>query len=415
MMGRHLGLVPVAALCLGSCVDASVHEAGTSQGAAPDGQVGAGAATASAGATALPATGVGGHGATGSSGGSPPSAPWFGDPSRPPASGASWIYLVGRQLFVGKRLPDGSFEAPAPYRMKCVGWSPTGIGQRNTAGYTLLYTEHAARDAPLIAGLSANTLKTYSTLEPNEQGRTILDRLYERGVMVVMNVMPSKWDASSGAYLKSVEYFRGHPAILMWQLGNELNYNKLYGAASLAEAVALVAEAVAQVHATDPDHPVSVSWGNAPAKADLSHLGAVDIWSLNLYPHLAMSARLTSWLSLSDKPMFVGEYGADAYNSKLGAEDQPSQSMATLDLTQQIHAHASASDPGAPALGGCVFNLTDEWWKGSGSDTAHDTGGFDNSGVYPDGVANEEWWGLLSVEREPRQAYIELARLFEGL
>jgi hypothetical protein len=202
---------------------------------------------------------------------------------------------------------------------------------------------------------------------------------------------------------------------LMWQLGNELNYNKLYGAATLSEAVTIVSQAIDQVHAADPDHPVSVSWGNAPSKVELSHLAAADIWSLNLYPHLAMAPRLTSWLGSSSKPMLVGEYGADAYNEKLGREDQESQATATLDLTEQIHAHASAADPTAAALGGCVFNLTDEWWKGAGSDSAHDTGGFDNSGVYPDGVANEEWWGLLTVEREPRQAYGRLQALFSQL
>jgi hypothetical protein len=294
-----------------------------------------------------------------------------------------------------------------------VGWSPTGIGERNTSGYTSFYSEYAAQDVPLIAGVAANTVKTYSPFEANEKGRAILDLLYESGLMVVMNVMPSKWDADNQAYLQVVDYFRGHPAILMWQLGNELNYNKLYSTATLDQAVTLVAQAVDAIHAADPDHPVSVSWGNAPSAAEMAKLQAVDVWSLNLYPSLEMTPRLTSWSAASSKPMFVGEYGADAYNTKLAAEDQDSQATATTRLTQQIRAQTNLTDPKLPALGGCVFNLTDEWWKIAGTASTHDPGGFDNSGVYPDGVADEEWWGILTVEREPRKAYAALKALYQ--
>lgn len=360
----------------------------------------------------------GGGGAPGNVAGMPSPAGGGGDvtpPGSPPPGNASWIYLRGRQLFVGRRLADGSLATPAPYRLKCVGWSPTGIGERNTAGYTPFYSEYAAQDVPLIAGVSANTVKTYSPFETNEKGRAILDQLYASGVMVVMNVMPSKWDADNQAYLDVVNYFRDHPAILMWQLGNELNYNKLYSTATLDQAVTLVAQALDAVHAADPNHPVSVSWGNAPSGAQLAKLQAVDVWSLNLYPSLEMTPRLTSWAATTGKPMFVGEYGADAYNSKTAAEDQPSQATATTRLTEQIQSQMNAVDPNLAALGGCIFNLTDEWWKGMGSDTAHDPGGFDNSGVYPDGVANEEWWGIATVQRQPRQAYAALKAIYSAL
>jgi hypothetical protein len=396
--------LPAALLALGACVGANADHAaagGAATGLVPNGPALSGSASSTGGASDV----VGGG----------PTPVAAGASGEPPRSGASWVYTQGRQLWVGRRQAGGELAAPAPYRLKCVGWSPTGIGERNTAGYTPFYTEYAAQDLPLIAGVSANTVKTYSPFEPSEKGWAILDQLYASGVMVVMNVMPSKWEAENGTYLRVVEYFRAHPAILMWQLGNELNYNKLYSSLTLDQAVNLVVEATQAIHAADPDHPVSVSWGNAPSGMELAKMQAVDVWSLNLYPHLAMQPRLTSWTGASNKPMFVGEYGADAYNTKIDAEDQPSQSTATTDLTQQIQSQANAGDARLPVLGGCVFNLTDEWWKGKGTDTAHDTGGFEISGVYPDGVANEEWWGLLTIERQPRQAYTALKSLYSAL
>jgi hypothetical protein len=66
-------------------------------------------------------------------------------------------------------------------------------------------------------------------------------------------------------------------------------------------------------------------------------------------------------------------------------------------------------------LGGCIFELADEWSKASGagtSPTTHDVGGFANTGVYPDGIANEEWWGLVTVDRKTRKAYDALGALY---
>ncbi len=54
--------------------------------------------------------------------------------------------------------------------------------------------------------------------------------------------------------------------------------------------------------------------------------------------------------------------------------------------------------------------MSDEWWK-SGNANSHDNGGM-NGAVYPDNFANEEWWGLTTVQRQPRQAYTALATIY---
>lgn len=335
-------------------------------------------------------------------------------PNQPPTSSASWVYVDGYRLMVGRPRNDGSLSTPTPFAMKGVGWSPMPVGEANTSGYSLQYTAFGRQDVPLMASLGANTIKTYSPFELNQNGVALLDRIHASGMMVVMTVMPSYWDAQNEAYLATVRYFKHHPAILMWLVGNELNYNKLYNSAlSLDHAVDYVRRAIDEIHAADGEHPVAVSWGNAPDPRSYATLRAADVWSLNLYPYLSMTERFDAWAAMSPKPMFVGEYGADAYDATSGAEDQAKQAYATQVLTEQIQAAASAANPARPVIGGCIFEFADEWFKAPKSSPAsQEPGGFTNSGVYPDGVANEEWWGLVTVDRVPRQAYETLKQLY---
>ena len=54
----------------------------------------------------------------------------------------------------------------------------------------------------------------------------------------------------------------------------------------------------------------------------------------------------------------------------------------------------------------------DEWWKyGSGSPSVHDTAASWQNGTYPDPDIQEEWWGLVRLDRTPREAYYAYADL----
>ncbi|CAE7655923.1 GUSB [Symbiodinium sp. CCMP2592] len=119
-----------------------------------------------------------------------------------------------------------------------------------------------------------------------------------------------------------------------------------------------------------------------------------------------------SFAERSTKPFFLGEYGADAYDTTITAVNEDAQAYATKVLTEQIMEN-SAIFPGGICSGGLIFELADEWWKdGGGSPEAQDTGGLaPGGGPFPDRVFNEEWWGLLTVERVPRKAYYAYAAL----
>lgn len=323
---------------------------------------------------------------------------------------ASAVCLAGTQLLVGRRV-DGVLAPVEPYRMKGVCWSPTGIGESNTQGYADYYVQYGPTDVPHIEALAANTVRTYDPFAQTAEGLALLDELHARGIMVAMTVLAWHGDAGPKNYLAAVNYFKDHPAILMWIVGNEFNYNNLYGAADLDAATAIVNEAIADIHAADPDHPVAVGHGEVPTPERYAAVPEADVWALNLYPALDLDSRFVAWPALSERPMFVSEYGADAFDNEAGVEDEASQAEATEILTLQIVAHYSADDPAEAGLGGTIYGLTDEWWKAEGTPDAHDDGGFPGA-IHADGFANEEWWGLMDIDRNPRAAFAALQAIY---
>ncbi len=70
-----------------------------------------------------------------------------------------------------------------------------------------------------------------------------------------------------------------------------------------------------------------------------------------------------------------------------------------------------ADDPQNPCLGATFFEWSDEWWK-AGTPSSHSTNGFYFS--MPDGYSNEEWYGIVDIYREPRQAYHTLAAAYRS-
>ncbi|WP_437623590.1 hypothetical protein [Sorangium sp. So ce1151] len=135
---------------------------------------------------------------------------------------------------------------------------------------------------------------------------------------------------------------------------------------------------------------------------------------MNVYRGLGFGELFEDWAARSGKPFYVSEYGADAWNANIGAVDTESQAEAVWALTQLIWDNGSAHTADGTCAGGTVFEWADEWWKDAeGSASAHDVGGIaPGGGPHPDQTFNEEWWGIVDIDRTPRPAYDELARVF---
>jgi hypothetical protein len=355
--------------------------------------------------------------------------------------GPSIVHVVGHQLMVQKRNLDGSLAPSQPYAIRGVVWSPaskdtnTSPSDPNNAMVRRPeFAKWAATDVPLMAGMHVNTVRLFidpgfdATLGPS--GLQVLDELYARGIMVIMTVDDASFDTSriTGA----VSFYKNHPAVLMWMLGNEWNVNKT-ASAVLSDAQRIEA-AAANIKSLDNNHPVSTSYGDIDIDSDGVRLAdtqhyvndvapSVDVWGLNIYRSSSFGTLFKQWASISTKPMFLSEFGTDAFfsscarsNPPSGMVDERAQKQWDLTLWNEIVANLSGTDSSKVALGGTVFELSDEWWKvqppnhpPSGS---QETSGFKSVNSHPDDFANEEYFGITDIERNPRQVYYGLRRAF---
>jgi hypothetical protein len=401
----------------------------------------------------------------------------------------SHVYVQGRQLMVQKRLADGTLDVARPYVIKGIVWQPATIAPatgpnpldptqtvqygcfydyagRNPEGHVInnywLESQFAAyytQDIPIIQQLNANTVRTFEPLAADAQtSKQILDALYNAGIMVIMTVATSSTDLSTNAYLTAVQQVQNHPAILMWAVGNEWNMNLYYGGYATADsAIAATQQAAQDIHAIDPNHPVSSDLGDIFTPGSdtdiptiVSSVTAVDLWGLNIYRGASFDNLFTQMTSATSKPFYMGEFGIDSFNTTAysicsspspcpasneaivtqGSEDQQTQSNWDLGLWKEIAGQLSATNSQAPCIGGNLFHFNNELWEvgnynvnlgglpdptGSCTNTTPNPGGFYISGASSDNVTNEEYFGIVNADRTPKIAYTTMQSYYQAL
>lgn len=324
------------------------------------------------------------------------------------------------RLYIEYILPDGTVTPAEPYKIKGVCWSPSGKG--SPGGGDLVRRKEAffdwcRTDIPLIAAMGANTVRTYLDFGIEEEALDILDELYKNGIMAVVTVDNAAADMENLEAVVSL--YKDHPAILMWAVGNEWNYNLYYGVSpSLRDAMTTTERMAEKVKELDPNHPVCSVLGHRDIQA-LSQIiqacPSVDVWGINAYLGASFHGFLEEYTDFSrssgiTRPIFISEMGADAYDNINGQVDAQAQAVFNDQLWWEAYARFSADDEDNPCLGAAYFEWNDEWWKAGGSPAAHDAGGF--YAAQPDGFSNEEWYGLVDIDRNPRQVYHTLKDRF---
>lgn len=302
----------------------------------------------------------------------------------------------GRRLLI-----DGE-----PLEIRGVCWSPVPRG----SAWPPDYARFVDRDSEMMAAAGITHVRTYGPI----LDRTVLDRLHARGISVLMTVYSWGGDPESVA-TESARQVIDHPAIAMWLVGNEWNYNGYYTGLPFGEAVARTERVAAALKALDPSRPVATIYGELPSPETLAAIPSVDLWGINAYRGIGFGDLFARWAALSNKPMFMGEYGADAWDARDGGRPNvEAQADATRALTEAILASSTARHADGVVLGGTIFEWNDEWWKdGSGSVDAHDVGGVaPGGGPHPDATFNEEWWGIVDIDRRPRPAYTALQAIY---
>jgi hypothetical protein len=341
------------------------------------------------------------------------------------------VTLQGKVLWVnGKR-----------FVIKGVCYNPTRIGEMFPSGSQLLYPTQRDlfqinRDFFLMKQAGINTIRTYvAVTDPY-----ILGLINYYHLHVIVPIYPS-YQVNFLEVKKTVNILKNNPSTLLWEVGNEWNYNHLYSQdfnnpsditndIGLDAVIEKLKEAIDVVRVADEKHhPISTSIGELPCNpyqelnqpemvqqqaAAIRDL-PVDLYSSNVYDWLSFGKRFAQWAAFTNKPIYFGEFGADAWNEDTHSYDDKDQAFALDKLLTEIEAHIPSrwfSRRESILLGGCLFEWCDEWWKSPGEPLdQHSTKGIYNPffkpvrGPYPDHCFNEEWFGIVDIERHPRPAY----------
>ncbi|MFZ8836753.1 MAG: hypothetical protein ACO2XQ_06875 [Flavobacteriales bacterium] len=304
---------------------------------------------------------------------------------------------------------DGKLHTSmGPYFIKGVCYHPVAIGETDRSFSRL------NEDLALMIEMGVNTIRVYEPIESEE----VLNEIHAAGIKVILGFgynQNGKYDLLSNTYLDYVKRFKEHPAILFWELGNEYNYHPEWFGGSIDEWYKTLEGAIESLHALDPNHPVSTAHGEVPESELIHRLEALDLWGLNVYRWDESQTALDDFASQTDKPVYFSELGADSFMTESNAgfeegENQKAQAMALYTILSKIKMNDH------PPVGVAVFSFTDGWWK-AGNPQQQDIGGWapGSSGVPYDGTANEEYWGLLDIDRNRKEAFWTAKMFFEQI
>ena len=298
------------------------------------------------------------------------------------------VEVSGRQLIVDN----------TPYFMKGVCYHPVLRGETERNFSTI------DQDLELISEAGINTIRVYAPIDDMK----VLDKIDAAGLKLIVSFGYNQngvYDILSGTFLDYIMKYKDHNSILIWELGNEYNYHPEWFGGDIQNWYNALSQATDQIHDIDPNHPVATAHGDMPDKQALASNPNIDIWGLNVYRWDQPQSVFKEWQTVSDKPVYLSEAGADSYMkiSKAGfkqGENQRAQAVANAKI---IDAVLDRSDV---ASGIFIFSFTDGLWK-AGNPDQQDIGGWapNSSGVPYDGAPNEEYWGIVDINRNKKETF----------
>ena len=302
------------------------------------------------------------------------------------------IYSFGIEVEIKdkKMIVDGK-----PFYMKGICYHPVKIGKTKRSFETL------TEDLTLMKEAGINTIRVYEPID-NIQ---VLDELHNAGIKVVISFgynQKGRFDIVSGTFINYIRKYKDHDAILMWELGNEYNYNPQWFGGDINNWYKSM-ESVAQIiQLEDPSRLVSSAHGDLPSIDALNIAPSIQIWGMNVYRWDQPQSIFEEWEAISNKPMYFAELGADSYmtksteNYKKG-ENQLAQADANRIILEKVLSNNDKN------IGSFIFQFTDGLWK-AGNPKKQDTGGSapNSDGTPYDGTANEEFWGIVDINRNKK-------------
>jgi hypothetical protein len=315
------------------------------------------------------------------------------------------------------------------------------------------------REMSLMAGMGVNAIRVYAGIPPRWV-RYIHDRY---GIWTIINHPVARYGWTlDGVWLPNTDYsspklraavkadvaalverYRGTPGLLMYLLGNENNYGLSWAsfeiealpkgerdAARARHLYSLFGEITRATKAADPRIPVAI------ANGDVQYIDIIaeecrdlDVFGTNVYRGISVRDLFQVVRDKLGLPVLFTEFGADAFNARELREDQSTQARYLIGQWREMHEQSSGHGRVGNAIGGCVFQWSDGWWKYKqeerldiqDANASWPNGGYAEDYVEGDNNMNEEWWGICAKGRPdsrgayelyPRAAYYALRRVF---
>ncbi len=228
---------------------------------------------------------------------------------------------------------------------------------RGASGYTHL-------DKLREAG--GNTIRTWDTVNLG----AILDEAQRKHLAVIAGLsMPvsayldyfykdtAKVAAQYRAFSRTVQRYKDHPALLMWCLGNELNFTYKPGYGAFYKTFNRLLN---MIHATDPNHPVTSTMPNFNIVQTMMlrwKAPQLDLISFNTFGKLKyLNGQLERYAWCWNGPFLITEWGAyGPWESNLTSWDAPIENTSTkkAEHYQQLYHQLPLNNP--RFLGALVF------------------------------------------------------------
>ena len=273
--------------------------------------------------------------------------------------------------------------------------------------------ENIDKDLSLMVEAGINTIRVYEPIDNIK----ILDKIEKAGLKIIIGFgydQRGYYDILSGSYIDYVKKYKNHNSILFWELGNEYNYHPEWFDNDINNWYAALNTAAGKIHEIDKSKPVSTAHGEIPDNLAISSLENIDVWGLNIYRWDNPSPVFDQWKSLSSKPMYLSEAGSDSYMTieRLGyskGENQLAQANANSKILNSVFKNSNI------VSGVLIFQFIDGLWK-AGNPEKQDIGGWapNSIGVPYDGAPNEEYWGILDIDRNKKKTFEVIKEKFKN-
>tara|TARA_A100001011_G_scaffold316539_1_gene335585 strand:+ start:21225 stop:22217 length:993 start_codon:yes stop_codon:yes gene_type:complete len=293
------------------------------------------------------------------------------------------------------------------YFIKGICYHPVPIGK------TKRNFDEIDNDLLLMQEAGINTIRVYSPIDDFN----ILNKIDKAGIKVITSFGYNQngyYDILNGTYIDYINKFKEHNAMLLWELGNEYNYHPEWFNMNIENWYLEMNNAAKKIKRIDKNHPVSTAHGEIPNKKAREMGSNIDIWGINVYRWDNPTSLIEEWEKVSDLPLYFSETGSDSYmtednNGFKKGINEDAQAMANHNIISNTFKMKDK------LTGIVIFQFVDGLWK-AGNPEKQDIGGWapNSTGVPYDGSPNEEFWGIVDINRNKKKTFGVIKEFFNN-